>query len=90
MLLLTLTDLPTVKTFFKCMPYNISCRTYILMNQFFSRLWPEYVRSRVRDTYIYFGSSVALTAVSAALVFRSPTMFNLVTKNSWMVGTFST
>lgn len=49
------------------------------------RLWPEYVRTRVRDTYLYFGSSVAITAASAAAIVRSPALFNMVNKNSWVV-----
>ncbi|KAF2361472.1 Bax inhibitor 1-related [Trinorchestia longiramus] len=35
-------------------------------------VWPEYVRHRIRDTYMYFGASVAVAAGSAVAVFRSP------------------
>ncbi|KAK7574290.1 hypothetical protein V9T40_011481 [Parthenolecanium corni] len=49
-----------------------------------SRIWPQYVRNRIHDTYMYFGSSIAITAASAVTVFRSPVMMNLVMKNSWL------
>lgn len=35
-------------------------------------VWPQYVRDRVRDTYMYFGVSCAAAAASAVAVFRSP------------------
>jgi len=40
--------------------------------------WPQYVRDRVRDTYFYFGSSLAATAGTAAAIYRSPAAMNLV------------
>lgn len=49
-----------------------------------SMLWPEYVKQRVRDTYMYFGGSIAITAASALAVSRSPAMMNLVMRNSWL------
>ncbi|XP_023224034.1 growth hormone-inducible transmembrane protein-like isoform X3 [Centruroides sculpturatus] len=49
-----------------------------------SVLWPSYVKERIRDTYMYFGGSIALTAASAAAVFRSPVLFRLVASNSWL------
>jgi len=45
-----------------------------------SMLWPQYVKERIHSTYAYFGGSVALTAVSAAAIFRSPALFNLVSR----------
>lgn len=47
--------------------------------------WPEFVKERVRDTYLYFGGSLAITAASAMAVFRNPTLLNLVSRNGWMV-----
>lgn len=47
-------------------------------------LWPEVVRQRVRDTYLYFGASLAATAGSAVAVARSPAMMNLMMRNSWL------
>ncbi|KAG8223873.1 hypothetical protein J437_LFUL005437 [Ladona fulva] len=47
-------------------------------------LWPDYVKQRIKDTYLYFGGSIAFTAASAVAVFRSPTMLNLMTKNSFL------
>jgi len=35
-------------------------------------VWPDYVRQRVRDTYLYFGATVGVVGASAAAVFRSP------------------
>lgn len=48
-------------------------------------MWPEYVRQRIRDTYFYFGSSLALTASAAAAVFRSPAIMNIVARSTWPV-----
>ncbi|XP_055547528.1 growth hormone-inducible transmembrane protein-like [Wyeomyia smithii] len=56
-----------------------------------SHVWPDFVRERIRDTYIYFGSSLAISAASAMAVFRNPTLLNLVSRNGWMsvLGTFA-
>lgn len=56
-----------------------------------SHLWPEYVKTRIQDTYMYFGSSLAITAASAAAVFRSPTLLNLVARSGWisLIATFA-
>lgn len=50
-----------------------------------SHLWPEYVKQRIQDTYLYFGGSLAISAASAMAVFRSPRMLSLVSRNGWMV-----
>ena len=50
-----------------------------------SAIWPQAVRDRISSTYAYFGGSLGITALSAAAVFRSPTMMNIVTRNSWPV-----
>lgn len=49
-----------------------------------SRIWPQYVRNRIHDTYMYFGSSIVITAASAVAAFRSPVMMNLMARNSWL------
>lgn len=56
-----------------------------------SHLWPEYVKTRIQDTYMYFGSSLAITAGGAAAVFRSPALLNLVSRSGWMslIATFA-
>jgi len=36
-------------------------------------IWPDYVRARIRDTYLYLGASCGAIAGSAIAVFRSPT-----------------
>jgi len=49
-----------------------------------SVMWPEYVRQRIKDTYMYFGGSLAATAGTAVAAFRSPTMMNLVSRGGLM------
>ncbi|XP_013789662.1 growth hormone-inducible transmembrane protein-like [Limulus polyphemus] len=46
--------------------------------------WPQYVKQRIQDTYFYFGGSIAVTAASTVAVFRTPTLMNLMMKNSWL------
>merc|ERR1712107_489472 len=41
-------------------------------------IWPDYVKQRIRDTYMYFGGSLAVTAGTAVTIFRSPAMMNIV------------
>ncbi|XP_046636075.1 growth hormone-inducible transmembrane protein-like [Daphnia pulicaria] len=50
-----------------------------------SVMWPEYVKERIRSTYMYFGGSVMLTAASAVACFRSPLIMRVVAGNSMMV-----
>ena len=47
-------------------------------------LWPDYVRQRIKDTYMYFGGSLVATAGTAAAIFRNPTLFNLVSSSGIM------
>merc|ERR1719369_1924568 len=47
-------------------------------------MWPDYVKQRVRDTYMYFGASIGVTAATAGAVFRSPAMMNIVMKQGWI------
>ena len=47
-------------------------------------LWPDFVRKRVRDTYMYFGGSLIATAGSAIAIFRNPTLFRIVSTNGIM------
>lgn len=56
-----------------------------------SMLWPQYVKQRIQDTYMYFGGSIAISALSAAAVFRSPTLLRLVSGSGWLsiLGTFA-
>merc|ERR1719167_910628 len=35
-------------------------------------VWPQYVKDRIRDTYMYLGASCGAAAASAVAVFRSP------------------
>jgi len=52
-------------------------------------IWPEAVRARVRDTYLYFGGSLGITAAAAVATYRSPMIMRLMSKNS-MMATFGT
>ena len=45
-------------------------------------LWPEFVRNRIRDTYMYFGGSLIATAGTAVAIFRNKTLFRMVSGNS--------
>lgn len=47
-------------------------------------LWPQEVRQRIRDTYMYFGGSIGITALSALAVSRNPRLMSIMMKNSWM------
>lgn len=47
-------------------------------------IWPDVVKQRVRDTYMYFGSSLVFTASSAVAISRSPRLISLVSRSSWM------
>ncbi|KAJ3633522.1 hypothetical protein MTP99_010462 [Tenebrio molitor] len=49
-----------------------------------SVLWPQYVKDRIKSTYMYFGGSIAITAASAMAAFRNPTIMSLVTKGGFM------
>ncbi|XP_029465309.1 growth hormone-inducible transmembrane protein [Rhinatrema bivittatum] len=47
-------------------------------------IWPQYVKDRIRSTYMYFAGSISLTALSAVAVSRSPAIMNLMMKSSWL------
>ncbi|XP_065212474.1 growth hormone-inducible transmembrane protein-like [Planococcus citri] len=47
-----------------------------------SILWPQYVRDRVRATYLYFGSSIVVTVASAVATFKTPSLLNIASKGS--------
>ncbi len=49
-----------------------------------SALWPQYVKERIRDTYMYFGASIGVTAGTAVAIFRSPAMMNIVMRQGWI------
>ncbi|XP_050295313.1 growth hormone-inducible transmembrane protein-like isoform X2 [Anthonomus grandis grandis] len=49
-----------------------------------SHVWPQYVKDRIKSTYMYFGSSIAVTAASAAAAFRSPAIMGIVTRNGFL------
>ncbi|XP_056639451.1 growth hormone-inducible transmembrane protein-like [Diorhabda sublineata] len=47
-------------------------------------LWPQYVKDRIKTTYMYFGGSIVVTAASALAAVRSPFIMNIVMKNGFM------
>ena len=46
----------------------------------FILLFKEHVKQRIRDTYMYFGASLGVTAGAAVAIFRSPAMMNIVAR----------
>lgn len=56
-----------------------------------SVLWPQIVRDRIRDTYLYFGGSIAVTAASALAVARTPALMNIMMRSGFLAiaGTFA-
>ncbi|XP_063814844.1 growth hormone-inducible transmembrane protein [Pseudophryne corroboree] len=47
-------------------------------------VWPQYVRDRIRSTYMYFAGSISLTALSAVAVSRTPAIMSLMMRGSWL------
>ncbi|CAD5118619.1 DgyrCDS7303 [Dimorphilus gyrociliatus] len=47
-------------------------------------VWPEYVRERVKSTYMYFGSGIGITAASAYAISRSAPLMRLVSRTGWV------
>jgi len=47
-------------------------------------MWPQYVKERIRDTYLYFGGSILATAGTAAAALRSPAVINLVSRQGFL------
>lgn len=56
-----------------------------------SMLWPQYVKQRIQDTYLYFGGSIFITGASALAVFRSPRVLQMISGGGWMtmIATFA-
>jgi hypothetical protein len=54
-------------------------------------LWPQFVKQRIQDTYMYFGASIGISAASAVAVFRTPALLNLVARSGWVsiIATFA-
>ena len=49
------------------------CNGFILLSK-------AHVKQRIRDTYMYFGASLGVTAGTAVAIFRSPAMMNIVAR----------
>lgn len=56
-----------------------------------SVMWSEEVKRRIHSTYMYFGGSLVVTAISAFAISRSPSLLNLMMRNSWLsvIATFA-
>ena len=56
-----------------------------------SMLWPQYVKQRIQDTYLYFGGSILISGAAAAAVFRTPVLLRLVSGSGWLsiIGTMA-
>ncbi|XP_003706375.2 growth hormone-inducible transmembrane protein [Megachile rotundata] len=50
----------------------------------YAKIWPEYVKDRIRSTYMYVGGSILCTAGAAALCLRSPAAMNMMMRQGWM------
>lgn len=48
------------------------------------RFWPEYVKDRVKTTYMYFGGSLLSSAAAATLCLRSPAVMRIVSTQGWI------
>lgn len=46
--------------------------------------WPQYVKDRVKDTYMYFGASLGATAASSVAIYRTPALINMVSRGGLM------
>ncbi|KAG7201319.1 hypothetical protein KM043_004090 [Ampulex compressa] len=57
----------------------------------YASVWPEYVRERIKTTYMYVGASLISTVGAAALCLRSPTIMRITTHNGpmMMIGTIA-
>lgn len=49
-----------------------------------SSIWPQYVKDRIKTTYMYFGGSLVVTAASAMAAIRSPAIMNIVMRNGFV------
>lgn len=67
-----------------CKFRTLVCCSVISNIKFLCRLWPEYVKQRIHNTYAYFGGSVLISAASAVAIFRSPTLLNLAARGGWI------
>lgn len=47
-------------------------------------IWPDIVKHRIRDTYMYFGGSLFATVAAAVSVSRNPRIMSMMMRNSWM------
>ena len=49
-------------------------------------MWPQYIKDRIKSTYMYFGGSLAISAAAATAVFRTPALLRIVSYQGMMVG----
>lgn len=57
-----------------------------------SDFWPDYVRERIRHTYLYVTGSAVIAAGTATLMFRSPAIVQMVMRGGFAfpIGMFLT
>jgi len=49
-----------------------------------SIMWPQYIKDRIKSTYLFFGASLAISAAAATTVFRTPALLRIVSYQGWM------
>lgn len=51
-------------------------------------MWPQYVRDRIRDTYMFVAGSLGVTAASTVAIYRSPTVLRFFNAQGFLVSSF--
>ncbi|XP_070543939.1 growth hormone-inducible transmembrane protein-like [Ptychodera flava] len=49
-----------------------------------SAIWPQYVRDRIKSTYLSFGAGLGMTALSAVAIARNPALLTRLMPKSWV------
>lgn len=57
----------------------------LILFYLFSSMWPQYIKDRIKSTYLFFGASLAISAAAATTVFRTPALLRIVSYQGWMV-----
>ncbi|KOC67573.1 Growth hormone-inducible transmembrane protein [Habropoda laboriosa] len=50
----------------------------------YARIWPQYVKDRIKTTYMYLGASIVSSTTAAVLCLRSPFVMNLMMHQGWV------
>lgn len=62
---------------------------YPTVNTLFFRFWPEYVSTRIHQTYAYLASGLAVTAAAGVAGARSPLVMSIASRGSLLVLLFN-